>query len=71
MSDKPKLNLKGWGMVHAELHWVEGPLYKISFLSEANIFESKKTEIFHEKEILNLSEIFIDNELNISNYDEE
>ena len=37
MSDV-KLHLKGWGLVFAEILWIEGPLYKIKFVPDNNIF---------------------------------
>ncbi len=69
MSDV-KLNLKGWGLVHAEVLWIEGPLYKIRFVPDDNIFCDVKTEIFHVKEILNINEIFIDKNLKITKYED-
>ena len=65
-----KLNLKGWGLVHAEVLWIEGPLYKIRFVPDDNIFCDVKTEIFHVKEILNINEIFIDKNLKITKYED-
>lgn len=65
-----KLNLKGWGLVHAEVLWIEGPLYKIRFVPDDNIFCEVKTEIFHVTEILNINEIFIDINLKITKYED-
>jgi hypothetical protein len=66
-----KLNLKGWGLVFAEIMWIEGNLYKIKFVPDNNILCDVKTEIFHAKEILNISEVFIDKNLKITKYDNE
>jgi len=65
-----KLNLKGWGFVHAEILWIEGPLFKIKFIPENNLLADMRTEVFHITEILNINEIFIDGNLKISKYDE-
>jgi hypothetical protein len=65
-----KLNLKGWGLVHAEVLWIEGPLYKIRFVPDDNIFCEVKIEIFHVTEILNINEIFIDINLKITKYED-
>ena len=65
-----KLNLKGWGLVHSEVLWIEGPLYKIRFVPDDNIFCEVKTEIFHVTEILNINEIFIDINLKITKYED-
>jgi hypothetical protein len=64
-----KLDLKGWGPVHAEILWIEGHLYKIKFVPDTKVNPSFRTEIFHVKEILNIGEIFIDKNLNILKYD--
>lgn len=69
MSDV-KLNLKGWGLVFAEILWIEGSLYKIKFVPDNNIFCEVKTEVFHVKEILNINEIFIDKNLKITKYED-
>lgn len=69
MSDV-KLHLKGWGLVFAEILWIEGPLYKIKFVPDNNIFCEVKTDIFHVKEILNINEIFIDKNLKITKYED-
>ena len=69
MSDV-KLHLKGWGLVFAEILWIEGPLYKIRFVPDDNLFCDVKTEIFHVKEILNINEIFIDKNLKITKYED-
>lgn len=69
MSDV-KLHLKGWGLVFAEILWIEGPLYKIRFVPDNNIFCEVKTDIFHVKEILNINEIFIDKNLKITKYED-
>ena len=65
-----KLNLKGWGFVHAEIIWVEGPLYKINFVPEDNLLADMRTEVFHVKEILNINDIFIDKNLKITKYED-
>lgn len=65
-----KLNLKGWGFVHSEIIWVEGPLYKIKFVPEDNLLADMRTEVFHVKEILNINDIFIDKNLNITKYED-
>ena len=64
MSDV-KLNLKGWGLVHAEVLWIEGPLYKIRFVPEDTLLADVRTEVFHVTEILNINDIFIDKNLSI------
>jgi hypothetical protein len=65
-----KLNLKGWGLVHSEIIWVEGPLYKIKFVPEDNLLADMRTEVFHVKEILNINDIFIDKNLKITKYED-
>ena len=65
-----KLNLKGWGYVFCEIIWVEGPLYKIRFVPDDNILCDIKTEVFHVKEILSINDIFIDNNLKITKYED-
>jgi hypothetical protein len=71
MMNEVKLNLKGWGLVFVEIMWIEGNLYKIKFVPDNNILCDVKTEIFHAKEILNISEVFIDKNLKITKYDNE
>jgi len=67
--DTPKLDLKGYGLVQAEILWVEGNLYKIKYIiREMANFTQWEVGIFHNNEILNLGDIFIDDELRISNY---
>ena len=71
MSDV-KLKLKHYGLCHCEILWIEGPLYKIRFFYYAGeTLPCEGVEVFHAKEILNLSEIFIDEDLNISKYEED
>ena len=60
----PKLNLKGWGLVDAEVLWKEGHILKIAFTHSME----KRSEIFHVKEILNSDEIFIDKKLVIRSH---
>lgn len=68
----PQLNLKGYGLCVCEILWVEGPLHKIRFSHyDGEQFKIQNVEVFHANEILNLSEMFIDTDLKISNYDEE
>lgn len=62
--ESPKLDLLGWGLVDAEILWIEGRLLKIKFI---HMTESR-TEIFHFNEIRNYSEIFIDKHLKIYPY---
>lgn len=69
MSDV-KLNLKGWGLVHADVLWIEGPLYKIRFVPEDNLLANMRTEVFHVTEILNINDIFIDINLKITKYED-
>jgi len=68
MSDV-KLHLKGWGLVYAEVLWIEGNLYKIKFVPDNNILCDVKTEIFHVREILNIADIFIDSNLKITKFE--
>jgi hypothetical protein len=72
MKQNEKLKLKHYGLCQSEIIWIEGPLYKIRFFYyTGETFPLEGIEVFHEKEILNLSEIFIDENLNISKYDSE
>jgi len=65
-----KLHLKGWGLVHSEILWIEGPLYKIRFVPEDNLLADMRTEVFHVKEILNINDVFIDKNLKITKYED-
>ncbi len=72
MKQEVKLQLKHYGLCQSEILWVEGPLYKIRFFYyTGEAFPLEGVEVFHAKEILNLSEVFIDENLNISKYDSE
>jgi hypothetical protein len=72
MKQDVKLKLKHYGFCQCEILWVEGPLYKIRFFYyTGETFPLEGIEVFHEKEILNLSEVFIDEDLNISKYEED
>jgi len=67
-----KLKLKHYGLCQSEIIWVEGSLYKIRFFYyTGEAFPLEGVEVFHAKEILNLNEVFIDENLNISSYDSE
>ena len=65
-----KLNLKGWGLVYAEVLWIEGPLYKIRFVPEDNLLANIRAEVFHVTEILNINDVFIDKNLKITKYED-
>jgi len=65
MNNQPKLNLKGWGLVDAEILWNEGKLFKIKFIH----LTTSEREIFHVTEILNYNEIFITKDLKIIPYE--
>ena len=69
MKQEVKLKLKHYGLCQSEILWIEGPLYKIRFFYTGETFPYEGVEVFHAKEILNLSEVFIDSNLNISNYE--
>jgi hypothetical protein len=70
MKQEVKLNLKHYGICQCEILWIEGPLYKIRFFYNiGETFPLESVEVFHAKEILNLSEVFIDENLNISKYE--
>lgn len=53
----PQLNLKRYGFVDAEILWTKDYLYKIVFSHEGK----EVAEIFHHTEILNLKDLFIQN----------
>jgi len=72
MIQNEKLKLKHYGLCQSEIIWIVGPLYKIRFFYyTGETFPYEGVEVFHEKEILNLSDVFIDENLNISKYDSE
>jgi hypothetical protein len=63
MNEVPKLKIKGWGEIDAEIIWVEGHLLKISFFNE----NKRIREVFHYSEIENFNDIYIDKDLKITN----
>jgi hypothetical protein len=70
-TETPKLNLKGLGLVDAEILWKEGNLFKVIIKSIGDGLELTKpfTEVIHVSEILNFQEIYINKYLKISIYD--
>lgn len=72
MKQDVKLKLKHYGLCQCEILWIEGALYKIRFFYYGGeTFPYEGVEVFHAKEILNLNEVFIDENLNITKYEEE